>query len=188
MTAVDSRAEYLSAAADVLLTSSPAVAAHLRSVRQEVAAGDDGKSAQQSGSICSACGETLIPGWSCTLVGKDENQARRLESLKQRPQTKTVRMKCSRCNTISTVTSTKPPRDGQKRTKTATTVSITDAMTTSGLAPSRSEPSSTLASTIVVGRKARGKKSSLQALLAGQQSGAKPSVTTGLNISDFIKK
>jgi hypothetical protein len=187
---LSSRSIFLQRASDHLVVSSPAVSAHLRSVHQEVAARDNGKDLRGEGQACRACGNLLVSGWSCTSIAEPSKKARKRKSSGPRSDVKVFNKQCSKCNTITKVVSQKPPRNMMRRNQTLRT----DAPLLKTACQDKSDKIATLparsatAAPTVGNRKTRNKQPSLQAMLALQQSKARLSTTTALDISDFIKK
>ncbi|KAK0253802.1 hypothetical protein B0A54_13426 [Friedmanniomyces endolithicus] len=191
-TVASARIDFLKNAADLLTVSSPAASAHLRSSRHQVADGHGVERPQDGGTVCTACGGILIPGWSCKTIKHDEKRARRTLANRKpspRPNVKTLKVQCSRCNAITPLQSDKPRRVSKKTsTKSISTLEITQDPKPLPL-PSADVHPPKLAST-AASRKTRGKKTSLQALLVAsqlQQRNSQPIVKRGLDFMDFMK-
>ncbi|KAK0944204.1 hypothetical protein LTR29_004336 [Friedmanniomyces endolithicus] len=191
-TAASARIEFLQNAADLLTVSSPAASAHLRSSRHQVADDHGVERPKDGGKVCIACGNVLLPGWSCKIITHDEKRARLPIANRKpgpRPDVKTLRLQCSLCNAITTLQSDKPRRISKKASsKSISTLEITQEPKC--LLPSSAHVHSPKLANTAASRKTRGKKTSLQALLAAsqqQQRNSQPIVKRGLDLMDFMK-
>jgi len=186
------RIDFLQNAAALLTVSSPAASAHLRSFQHQVA-DEQGVAIPEAGDkVCTACGSLLIPGWSCKTITHDEKRARRSTAKRKpgsRPDVKTLRLQCSSCNTIATLQSAKPRRVPKKiPTRSVPTLEIAQEPNLP-ISQSANLQSPKVANTMA-SRKTRGKKTSLQALLAAnqqQQRNSQPIAKRGLDLMDFMK-
>jgi len=199
------RLQYLHDASDLLIASSPAISARLRTVERKVAGEQGLATDQHKDRSCTACGNVLIPGWSCKIIVRNDG-SKVLQGRPSKPSArssvKTLKMQCLACNAITVTDSRKPPRLGNKTVPPPTThVNVTSVAaarvdaalrteapahaTTISQAPATSQAANPITTS---SRKARSKKSSLQALLAGQQQGsAGPATKRGYELKDFMK-
>lgn len=167
---------YLTAASDLLAKTSPATAAHLRSIRHSSTGSDDAD-------FCAACGNTMIPGRSCKTVREPVTRRKAIPKqviLSNAPKAKMLKLQCDQCKTITVRTSRKP-------TKTHTKSKQTAVQRSEILASQPAPESRPAVSAPVNSRKARSKNSNLQSLLAGQPSKANQANSTGLDLMDFMK-
>lgn len=197
-TAASARLQHLHNASLALVVASPATAAYLQSTHLAIAdEGNDRERLADNEVVCKACGNILIPGWSCKSLTRNDNKRERpTRSRKESRDVKTVKLECLRCHTTSTALQQKPLKAPSRARKPAThtlqpnikgpgvnmlpvpAVATGKSLETQAKAP--------IAST--TNRKARGKKSSLQSLLASQKRPAAVATkNSGLDLMDFIK-
>ena len=179
------RMRHLDNASRVLMFSSPAISARLQAAWQS-AASETGIG-ETVGSIpsCTACGSTLIPGWSCrTITMPKAKRKRRERPPKTGALSKTSRRECSRCHAVEDhdVSRSSKTANLAHAAPTASNVDGKDSRDGNDAAMSglhRSEASR---------KRARGKGHSLQSLLALQQARVQESQKeTGLQLMDFMK-
>ncbi|KAK5112624.1 hypothetical protein LTR62_003939 [Meristemomyces frigidus] len=188
------RNRHLSAASDLLIISSPQLSSYLQMQTLQNRSQSGILQTKAEGDICLACGTKLLPGWSCKVLRQVSKggKPRRNDGLSLGAKMRKVQ--CFRCNTISSL-SRGPwrPRDlsGKlaRHVPTATTTTVPDgtepATTTipAGVAkPALSEVASSSS------RKARSKKSSLQALLGNRvPAPGSGKAKYSLGLEDFMK-
>ncbi|EMC91528.1 hypothetical protein BAUCODRAFT_295641 [Baudoinia panamericana UAMH 10762] len=176
--ALIARLRHLQESSELLVLSSPAAAAHLRVTRNAVAEEQMQDAVPINERICHACGDLLIPGWTCTTTNDDSRRSRRRTN-RTKPGMRTIR--CDRCNSTTSLTSAKP--SGSQLQGSA--IDSTSAM------PKPQLPDPPIPAVEVStrpSRKARNSKSTLQSLLASQQSKNGPSIAKpGLDLMDFMK-
>lgn len=104
------RLDHLAKASQALATSSPATSGHLRSAHQRLATGE-GKpvSSPSHLRICSACGSSLIWKWNCEAVKSEASGKKRTrqDRLQKQSSTRILQVRCSRCDSITEIESTK---------------------------------------------------------------------------------
>ncbi|KAK0282010.1 hypothetical protein LTR35_007107 [Friedmanniomyces endolithicus] len=191
-TPASTRIAFLQDAADLLTFSSPPASAHLRSVQHQIADDQGVQSPKDGDKVCFACGSVLLPGWSCKTIMHDERRARRSMAKRKpgpRPDVKTLRLQCSLCNAINTTQSDKPRRVSKLiSTRFVPTLEVTQDPKV--LPPPSADVHSPKLANTSASRKTRGKKTSLQALLAAsqqQQCNNQPTAKRGLDFMDFMK-
>lgn len=185
--AVTRRIHYLDSASQCLLTISPAISAHLRLVRNNVAENGDRNSTQESNCSCSACGSMLLPGWTCESVRDSAQKRTRKDRLtKQKPDLKVIKWKCSRCNVVTTIEALKPERRQTVKPRSSRAADAAQADTTVDKPTVSSQL--TLSTQQTSKKRGRSKKLSLQSILANQKKpDAKQSEGFGLNLMDIMK-
>ena len=176
---------YLENASQRLLVSSPAVSAYLQSERNATLDKVDEVVSKGSNRSCNACGNIMIPGWSCERVkpvkgsqggGKNRSYSR-LHELRK--------LRCSMCNAITTVEAEEPPQANK------------DLNSTNSPAETHKDRASSVPTTTpqqkandmkTSNRRARSKKSTLQSMLADQKKTEveKPK-GFGLDLMDLIQ-
>lgn len=201
LTAASLRNKYLQDASHSLLASSPSVSAHLQSSRLRLTEESRETGERRKGRIapvCEACGNILIIGWSCKRQYRDSGRRTSREPRKCRGrEVHSQKVSCDLCRAVTTLSVQKLPNVTEKRIETysrpnskqpayePTPPGPTDSSQDPAL-PQTKNP--TAVSHPSASRKARSKKSSLQALLGNQSrptasSNAKP----GLDLMDFMK-
>lgn len=204
--------KHLQAASDALLSTSPHISAFLANqLRQpKTPTQSHTKTAPDN---CRACGNALIPGWSCTV------SQRRLPEISKKPKSKSkiakkpavprityIDYKCMLCNSINTVKSdTQAPARRSKSKKplleskrNATTVSVQTSTvpvtkpTTTTMATSSSAPSTAVSSSSEQGRGGADKKRNRKQKLGGLQAMLAKSKTSStapkaFDFMDFMK-
>jgi len=191
---MDARTRHLHNTSLALIASSPAVSAHLQAVRLSILR-ETGAEATVNDheSVCTGCGSILIRSWSCsTQRSKDRRGPKSAQD-----ENKGIKVTCHTCKSITILPRLKTPKarkDNKITTKpasmppeTAEAPKVASELEFS--TPSQPAPTAnTTSSSANTSRKARGKKQSLQALVAGQK---RPEPTagagSGLNLMDFVK-
>ena len=181
------RSRFLQEAASALAASVPMVAAHLNAAEKSVCAHADLPGDSQGSTSCNSCGSALLPGWSAsasrvTKLGAITSRGDRSAATAK----KTLRLRCNLCDRITVTNITKPPKASPqvRNERSSALVAQSQDLQPSGPAlnetqqPAKAYPSS---------RKARGKKSSLQSLLASRDKTAPATPTRGLDLMDFVK-
>lgn len=185
---INLRLRFLDDASKRLLGSSPAISAHLQTVRESII-GDEGDDHQPSPiSTCVACGNLLLPGWSCESLSNTSGKRTRKERLGRKATgRRRVKFRCHRCNstttTVGAMLSLKsqkpreaPPSSGGVTSTPAIANSANTALSSKDLP--RSSPR----------KRPRTKKSTLQSMLANRKP-AEPQVLQGfgLGLMDIMK-
>lgn len=191
--ATTARQRHLKTASELLLAKSPSVSAYLQSVKQA----HKSEAPDSSETVaCKSCGSLLLPGWNCkTRPTKQASQRTRKDRLAGLPNQKSITLECSLCHEVTVIKSQKPKKpsrsfddQGRKRAEpenAMTTKSETLLPSGPPLPPAASPPAAVLETGVK--KRSRGKKSSLQAMLAGRKV-AGPSKGFGLGLEDFMKK
>lgn len=179
------RASYLQNAAHLLAVSSPTASALLGSARNQLI--DDMKTEATTKELealrrdtCHACGNVMVPGWSCTIQGKSR---RKQKGMKQDAKTNDLATKiiinCSRCQRQTENPLPGQPRKHLRRSKSvafsepAATASIASKDAGSG-APKTANASSK--------QRQKARKGGLQAMLEKNKT---QSSNQGLDLMDF---
>lgn len=188
---VDARLLYLDNASKNLLKPSPAISAHLQSVRQSVIGErDEVSSPQTTERTCAACGNILIPGWSCESITETSTKRTRKDRReKKRGSMKIVNLRCHKCDVITSIESTKP---GAKRRKPhQTQYPILNATAAPGTTKETSLDLTSVPEEIATRpsrKRPRGKKASLQSMLAKQKTAESSTASGfGLDLMDLMK-
>ncbi|GAB1728288.1 hypothetical protein NU195Hw_Modified_84t1 [Hortaea werneckii] len=195
--AVDPRIRHLHNASLALIASSPAVSAHLQAVRLSILR-ETGAEATTSDHepVCTGCGSILIRSWSCSVQRSKGRRGRKIAQ----DENKGIKVACHACKSITILPRLKTPK-GRKDNKITAKPSFTAplpqkpaevphiAPESEALPSSQPAPTAdTTSSSASTSRKARGKKQSLQALVAGQKrSEPTAGAGSGLNLMDFMK-
>lgn len=183
-----SRSHYLENASRSLLVSSPAISAHLQSVRRVAVEEEKVKPLpQESHWSCTACGSILLPGRSYKSIIEPHLKRTRKDRLALRKNgIKATKLQCSKCNAVSIVEAMKPERT---RMIKLAPPRLTDAVR--GNTPSDRTPAASPQAPIIdrgPKKRARGKKSSLQSMLVNQGKGVTSNSTGfGLDLMDLMK-
>ncbi|KXT17142.1 hypothetical protein AC579_2022 [Pseudocercospora musae] len=179
------RREYLDAASQTLMFSSPAVAAHLQIVNNQDF--ENSKPNAQTKS-CSACGSMMLLGRGCRRTTRHRTKRTRQGRLSESGRSATVSLECLACSSITTVV-----KENLRKPKNA-------AIKLHGAPPQRIPAVQPLQAPRSAGerveaptaldaggkRRGRGKKSSLQAILADRKTTGTSS-GFGLSMDDFMK-
>ncbi|KAF2719132.1 hypothetical protein K431DRAFT_287012 [Polychaeton citri CBS 116435] len=195
------RLDYLRLASDHMLVRVPSLSGYLRAECSKVATKKDSAISIADKPVCRACGNTLIPGWSCRTRSLEEKRPSR--SAKRERHVRLLQ--CNMCDstlrveqdrkaerkhfTVQTQDTGRPPAvrsDVMIEPKAAATASAEprERMNTPEIRQDLKQPSA-----LANSRRARNKKASLQAMLAK----SKPSTPTsggkglGLDLGDFLK-
>lgn len=185
----DARLRYLENASKALYGPSPAISAHLQTVRQSIITeGDDEASPQSIERICTACGHTFILGRTCEDATKTSEKRTREDRLTQRHSSvKIVQFRCHKCGRKSEVEIPRPARQRGKQmlpqvpatTTTLPTGNKSISSLTAPLAPSAEQPPR---------KRPRNKKTSLQSILANQKTAeSSPTKGFGLDLMDLMR-
>lgn len=183
------KARFLQEAAHLLAVSSPAAASFLGSARHELITGADANVPTKEydaicREACSACGNVLIPGWSCKVSTRSSSQ---LQSAKGKKSDKSHRKlesrsvyECLRCHreTIQTL-QPKPPRQTKKAAKDVASNPATKS------SEPVTEANDKISKTVNASSKQRQKarRGGLQAMLEKKKS--QNSNTGGFDLMDF---
>lgn len=181
--AADARLRYLQDAAQSLSNISPAASTHLGATYQALV--NDKTDGPRANPFCEACGKVMIIGWSCTTVVDTKRKRSREDRLAQSvPGVKTFKLKCSICGAVTVLEFAKP---SQKRRPTVQTTSTKiDFVSSQVPSPDQHIPEPSIKP---AAKRARGKKSSLQSLIASQKaSESQKSAGFGFDLQDFMKK
>ena len=183
----DARLRYLQDASEALQISSPAIASRLGALGNRATAGSRQSTADKLD--CASCGTRLVRGWSCT-VAKDgkTKQTRKNRLALSGIAIKSVALKCSRCGVITSCEMKKQTRSGRlpARSTLPTPTKVADPAITQPR-PTSAETRAKESATIPQ-KRARGKKSSLQSIIAGQKPvPSKQTSGFGLDLQDFMK-
>lgn len=178
--------KHLDEASHLLSVASPAVSRYLQSIRKD-STSENGIGEQfESTSSCNACGNIMIPGWSCFDVERSPsnssrpNRKRTRKGQSRTKDTKSIAMKCSSCNSINQSRFSKPATKQPTRPLLPTP------------APEQShtvvqEKQIDSPAPIGTKKRARGKKAGLEAMLAKSKADQPKSKGSGLDIMDFMK-
>jgi len=204
--------KHLQAASDVLLSTSPHASAFLaHQLRQsKIPTQSHPNTAPDN---CRACGNALIPGWSCTV------SSRRLPEISKKPKTKSkvekkpavarityIDYTCTLCNSINTIKSGTHPPARRSKSKRSTleskstvaavhvqtsTINTIKPTTTVTATPSPA-PSTAVSSSSEQGRGGADKKRNRKQKLGGLQamlakSKAPSTATKAFDFMDFMK-
>ena len=188
-TNVAARLQYLDEASLRLLTTSPALSAHLQGARQALA-DENGNEVVSHGSTwnCAACGSVMVPGLSCTSIRDPPRKRIRKDRLaKQEFAVKTVKLQCSRCDAITTIEAVKPERSRKvqvAQTRPTTSVHEDTAVENRIITKPTTESAEKTSR-----KRTRAKKStSLQSMLAGQKVvKSKETQGFGLDLMDLMR-
>ena len=183
------RLRYLDHASQCLLTSSPAISAHLETVRQEVAE-EKGNSTSSEPFIrsCTACGNILVPGWSCKSIRETLPKRTRKDRIakEKNPGVKVLKWQCSKCDAVTAIEAAKAGRQRIATVPSSRTASLAQKETP---IPTSTKPSEATSNTSKASKKrAKGKKSSLQTMLANHNKlSANRPEGFGLDLMDLMK-
>lgn len=198
---VDLHARHLHNTSLALIASSPAVSAHLQAVRLSILRETGAEAtANDHEPVCTGCGSILIRSWSCSTQRSKGRRGRK----GAQDENKGIKVACHACKSITILPKLETPK-GRKNikitTKPAATASMPPKLAEAAseapkvapeseiATPSQPAPTAnTTSSNASTSRKARGKKQSLQALVAGQKR-PEPNLGagSGLNLMDFMK-
>ena len=179
------RQKFLEEASSLLLACSPPISGHLRLASEEQISGD--AHATPNTTSCSACGNLFVPGWSYKTLTKTRCKPTRSDRIqKDRTEVKTVRLQCLRWDAVTTIDSPKPNKI-ESSSKLRVQEPIAKAVDTPQ-SISRPPESNTTENTAQSWRRGRGKKSTLQSMLHGQNlESSTRQKGFGLDLTDFMK-
>jgi hypothetical protein len=188
------RQRHLAAASELLMVSSPAVSAHLRSSELALHDDQDLSSSATPYEICTACGSVLLLGWSSRIAGSTLPSRGSQKAKRRAPRrSQSGRQQCLRCNAVSAMQANMPTK-ARKPDNMTTKITAPAVQASTPLPKPPSLDTQPATESLAVpsnagSRKARSKKSSLQALLAGQQSSNSKAGSTkpGYDLKDFMK-
>lgn len=181
-TQTELRAKFLQEAAHLLAIPSPTTAAFLgNACNKLIEDAEVGISSKETDtfrrSICVACGNVMIPGWSCKVSNRDKRK-----SIGKKPSVpeKSVRYTCLRCQRETRQTLQRRPRKQVKRSQ-----SLLDTVTTSAAPTTAKKEDDAAPKTINASSKQRqrARKGGLQAMLDKKKT--QDSGTGGLDFMDF---
>lgn len=184
------RVNHLEKAAKSILVTSPAVSAHILAQRNATLNDQENESLfKGSFQSCSACGNAMIPNWSCKPVKPAYSIRRGAKSNTDDRSRHQRKLQCSMCNTITIL-----DKESSQPAKPKAANYSNQHTTASGAPPSlsstmRSQPNAIANKTSTTSRRARAKKSSLQSLLADQKKTGsnKKAGGFGLDLTDLMQ-
>nr|POE46725.1 hypothetical protein CFP56_78428 [Quercus suber] len=185
------RERYLRDACRLLVDAAPVVAAYMQTTNRQVSCGQDNVAETPTmEKVCSACGNRLLLGWSCTPASGKESARTRKDRISKSGII--MKVACSRCDTISTISSGKPSsrlRNPAESTATARSLTMTSkSMEVQQPKVEVIAEQPTPSVSTAAKRRVRNKKSSLQSILASQAITANNAPrATGFDIMDFMK-
>jgi ribonuclease MRP protein subunit SNM1 len=183
------RQRHLDQASLALLASSPAVSAYL----MEQSLADDLENAKAGsrkdrGKVCTACGNILLLGWSCHKVTAKRAGRHPIKSKESSTSGEIlVNVVCGKCSSKVTLHKqcrspcVQGPKPEIAKPRPSTPAKEMETVPTANAGDTKPAPST------ATNRKARGKKSSLQSLLAGKRPPATQSAQGGFDLMDFMK-
>ncbi|KAH0287469.1 hypothetical protein M436DRAFT_57585 [Aureobasidium namibiae CBS 147.97] len=202
---------HLQAASDVLLSTSPHASAFLAHQLRQSKPTTSSSHPSKVPDNCRACGNALIPGWSCSVSSRRVPEISKKPKIKSKvvkkptvPRITYINYKCTLCNGINTVKSdTQPPARRSNSKKSAlesksasvtvqtSTTSIIRPTTTATATPSPA-PSTAVSSSSEHGRGGADKKRNRKQKLGGLQamlakSKAPATAPKAFDFMDFMK-
>lgn len=191
--ATDTRIRYLDDISQTLFVSSPTVSAHVQSTRHALAESND-IALNDRGQICTACGSVLILGWSCKRIS-DPRRKQRRSGGRRLPSNESgardLRVRCERCDAITTMSRTEPVRKIDKQAATAIVAPPKNVQQQSATQDAPTAPTKPTESTRTTSRKRTRNKTStsLQSLLKASQAATKSSESDGFGLAfnDFMQ-
>lgn len=202
-TETDTRLRFLAKASDTLAVSSPSVSAYIRAATRDWSQLPRTET-EYPYNDCTACARHLLVGWSCEPVKTPEHRQTRKDRISAaRIITKCV--KCSACGTENIIQHARRPKTARPKPlaprKHPGLAILSKAEAKANRAPTPvTQPTQEVTPPLSKGqtpeptqakapgrRKARGKNSSLQALLANKKPEAPQSSGFGLDFMDFMK-
>ena len=175
---------YLENASQRLLVSSPAVSAYLQSERNATLDKVDEAVSKRSNRSCNACGNILIPGWSCERVKPvKESQGggkRRSYSRLREPR----KLRCSMCNAITTIEAEETPQANKDLNSTYSPVEThkNEANSAPSIMPQQKANDMKTSN-----RRARSKKATLQSMLDQNKTETEKPKGFGINLMDLMQ-
>lgn len=190
MAATDSvaaRAIYLQNAAHLLAVSSPTASAFIGSARNQLfqdfetdATTTTKESEALHRNTCRACGNVMIPGWSCTIQGKSRSKQRgRKQDAKTNETATKIIYSCSRCQRETEQPVPAQPRRHLKRLKNVTS---TEPTAVAGVPSKDAESKAPKTANASSKQRQKARKGGLQAMLAKNKT---QSSNQGLDLMDF---
>lgn len=193
--AENARLRYLDQASRELVVASPAVSAHLQVARRAVKDGNDvaalDHSGKKHGHVCRTCGTVLLPSWNCQALRPKSIKGSRKGNDREPSapgQNSELAIRCNTCNAVHKIQVGTPSRKSRNAaTVTAATLTklIASSQPIQQLPASVTKVSGMPATT--PNKRARGKRSTLQALLANKKPQAANGTSYGLDLTDFMK-
>lgn len=181
-TQTELRAKFLQEAAHLLAIPSPTTAAFLgNACNKLIEDAEVGISSKETDalrrSICGACGNVMIPGWSCKVSNKDK---RKSTGRKLSVPEKSIQYTCLRCQRETLQTLQRRPGRQVKRSR-----SLLDTVPTSAAPTTTRKEEDAAPKTINASSKQRqrARKGGLQAMLEKKKT--QDSGTGGLDFMDF---
>lgn len=183
-----SRHAYLKEASSLLAMRSPAVSSRLG--LESLAPQDTTEKLAKAIDFCTACGSLMVPGWSCKEIADRVSKRRRQDrSQKTLEGGKISRLECLRCHAFTVVESRRPARRSPNTAQSR--VEPQRVMMRRSPEPEIKGFKLKEAEDSIVHpprKRARSKKSSLQALVSKQGGTAHSAVGGfGLDLIDFMK-
>ncbi|KAH7414345.1 hypothetical protein DE146DRAFT_32403 [Phaeosphaeria sp. MPI-PUGE-AT-0046c] len=182
---VASQASYLRAAANLLAVSSPTASTFLGLARVQLVQDMEPEATTKEldtlrRDTCRACGNVMIPGWSCAIKGKSrcKQKERRTNAKTDTLVTKIVYC-CSRCHRQTEQPLPAQPRRHLKRSKTLASIESTVMASRSSNDVELRTPKTANASSK---QRQKARKGGLQAMLAKNKT---QSSNQGLDLMDF---
>ncbi|KAF7186470.1 hypothetical protein HII31_12172 [Pseudocercospora fuligena] len=180
------RRGHLDAVSQTLMFSSPAVSAYLQMVNEQDFEISKPKAQTKS---CSACGNMMVLGWSCRKTTVDRSKRSRQDRLSESRRSATTGLECLKCYSITKTALKESPRKPKNATFKCggtTTQEVPDVQPL--LAPKSATEKVEVPPALDAGgkKRGRGKKSSLQAMLADRKT-TEASPGFGLSMDDFMK-
>lgn len=188
---VDARLRFLDNASKSLCISSPAISAHLRTVRRSITDDKDGTtSVLGADGVCVACGSILLPGRTCNSISSAcEKRTRQDRLMRNEKGVRIEKLKCQRCGSVSTIEKPGSKPKWRKPPQNMRSFPVSEQETSKKAKPP-SEPSSKLVQHTErsTRRRPRNKKPSLHSMLADQKTvESKPTAGFGLDLMDLMK-
>lgn len=183
----DSRVDFLTKASESLQVAAPSTSAHLGSVRNELMDEVDDKAVDRT--VCASCGTKLILGWSCTSQKAQKSKRTRKDRLaEENSRYKASSFKCLTCSAVTVQKIAKPVRTVPATTSPLDANSGRHPFTTQNEKPSAALEASPAGVVKSSNRRSRGKRSSLQALMANKSlSSSTQTPASRLSLQDFLK-
>ena len=186
-TAASAHLKFLDDASHAMLASSPATSAHLRALHQNAVMTSKTTGPVASGQAwsCAGCGTKLIPGLCREVVPKKRTRSDRLSA--HGKAFKSQDYECERCHAVTTIVrprrrSVSTMREDDSYLQPSPSIAVKPSTEISASQGSNEKP--------IPRKRARGKRTSLQSMLAKQSLARKPvaSGNFGLEITDLLKQ
>lgn len=180
------RAKYLDQAAALLTYTSPPISSHIRLERNR--AGNNRVEAKSGvPESCSACGMVMINAWSCRTTTATSGKRTRKDRIdKSTNNTKTWKAKCLTCGSTTRMEASKPAAKSRKDfTPEAQLTPEQELVSQQSIGKRDAEKKMPQP----LRRRAKGKVSSLQSLLAADKrhTATTAQKSSGLSLMDFMK-